>query len=374
MAGANDQTTQVDDVIVPEVFTPYVQQLTEEKARLIQSGALARNALMDGLLSGGGLTFNVPSWRDLDNDEENVSTDSIADRIALTAGVSYADIAALNAAIGNDSTPNDTSSDQEIAVRLSRNNSWNTTDLAAALAGEDPADSIATRVAFYWTRRLQAAFIATMQGVTKDNAVNDSADYANDITGASFVDGVTNFSAEAYLDTKLTMGDSMEDLSLVMVHSVVYNRMQKNNLIDFIPDARGEVQIPTFLGAEVIVDDGMPNGTAAVQDDGTAGVAGMYETWLFGPGAMQLGIGSAKVPTEVERQASAGNGGGSETLHSRVEWSLHPVGHAYVAASPANGGPSNAATTNNLNIATSWNRVYPERKQIKFARLITREA
>lgn len=362
-----DGITQIADIVVPEIFTGYVQQLTEEKSRLVQSGALARNALMDQLLAGGGLTFNVPSWQDLDNDEENVSTDDVADRIAAT-------IAGSDTFPQLDSTPHKIGSATEIAVRLSRNNSWNSSDLAAALAGEDPMEAIASRVAAYWIRRLQAAFIATWQGVSKDNGVNDAGDYVNDIAGASFVDGVTNFSAEAYLDAKVTMGDSMEDLSLVMVHSVVYNRMQKNNLIDFIPDARGEVQIPTFLGAEVIVDDGMPNGTSTVLDDGTAGDAGTYETWLFGGGATQMGVGSAKVPTEVERQASAGNGGGSESLHNRVEWSLHPVGHAFNAASPANGGPSNAATTNNLNIATSWDRVYSERKQIKFARLVTRES
>lgn len=367
MAGANNNITQVDDVIVPELFTGYVQNMTEQKSRLIQSGALARNALMDQFLAGGGLTFNVPSWLDLDDDADNVSTDNIADRIAATIANAWPGSAL-------DSVPNDTSAIAEIAVRLSRNNSWNSSDLAAALAGEDPMNSIASRVANYWVRRLQAAFIATWQGVSKDNGVNDSGDYANDIVGASFVDGVTNFSAEAYLDAKVTMGDSMDDLSLVMVHSTVFNRMQKNNLIDFIPDARGETQIATFLGAEVIVDDAMPTGTSAVRGDGTAGVANVYETWLFGAGATQLGVGSAKVPTEVERQASAGNGGGSETLHSRVEWSIHPVGHAFTAASPANGGPSNAATVNNLNVATSWNRVYPERKQIKFARLITREA
>lgn len=233
--------------------------------------------------------------------------------------------------------------------------------------------AIADRVGYYWVRRLQAAFIATVLGLAKDNGANDSGDYANDIVGSSFVDGVTNFSAEAFLDAKLTMGDSQDQLAMVMVHSVVYNRMQKNNLIDFIPDARGEVQIPTFLGAEVIVDDGMPNGTSTVRADGSAGPANSYETWLFGPGAIQFGVGSPKTPTETDRQPAAGNGGGQDVLYSRVEWSLHPVGHAYTGTAP-NGGPSNAASTNNLNIATSWNRVYPERKQIKFARLVTREA
>ena len=366
--------TKVSDVIVPEIFTPYVQQLTEEKARLVQSGVLARDPFLDNLLAGGGLTFNVPSFRDLDNEEENTSTDDVADIIGLTdaaVGGVFSGIAAGTTL--TDSVPKKIETDTEIGVRLSRNQSWSSARLARALAGADPLSAIANRVAFYWTRRLQAAFIATMQGVSKDNGVNDAGDYSNDIVGASFVDGVTNFSAEAFLDASLTMGDSMEDLTAVMVHSVVFNRMQKNNLIDFIPDAEGRITIPTFLGREVIVDDGMPTGTSAVRGDGTAGVAGVYETWLFGTGAAALGTMSREDATEVARLASAGNGGGQDVLHSRVEWTLHPSGHAYIGT-PANGGPSNAASTNNLNIATSWDRRRPERKQIKFARLITRES
>ena len=76
---------------------------------------------------------------------------------------------------------------------------------------------------------------------------------------------------------------------------------------------------------------------------------------------------------EVERKAGAGNGGGADVLYNRVEWLMHPVGHAYIGTAPK-GGPSNAATSNNLAAAGSWSRVFPERKQIKIARLITRES
>ena len=345
--------TQISDLVVPAVFTPYTQQLTEQKARLIQSGAIVRDAAIDALLAGGGLTFNVPSFRDLDNDAERVSTDSIP--FKYTSGVA-------------DPDPLKIQTSTEIAVRLSRNNSWSTSDLASALAGADPAGAIADRVAYYWTRRLQAAFIATVTGVFADNAVapggtdtHTQNDMTLNISGASYAAGVTDFSAEAFLDAALTMGDSQEGLTMVMVHSVVYNRMQKNNLIDFIPDARGETMIPTFLGREVIVDDSVPFS------------GGVYETWLFGPGAVRLGVGTPKVPTEVERLAGAGNGGGAETLYNRVEWAMHPIGHRYAGTAP-NGGPSNASTSNNLANAGSWSRVWPERKQIKIARLITRES
>ena len=336
--------TLVSDIIVPEVFTPYMMQLSEEKSRLIMSGAVTRDPVLDANLAGGGITFNAPSFLDLANDSENVSADS-----------------------GSTSTPGNITTAQEIAVRLSRNKSWGSADLASALAGADPMTAIASRVAEYWTRRYQAAFVATIKGIFADNAAAPSGgdthtqnDMTHDISGSSYVAGVTSFSAEAFIDTAVTMGDSMEDLRMIMVHSIVYARMQKNNLIDFIPDSNGQINIPTFLGRIVIIDDGMP------------ATAGVFESWLFGPGAVRLGLGSPRVPTEVDRTPAAGNGGGLETLYSRTEFALHPAGNAYIGT-PANGGPSNAATSNNLAAAGSWRRVFPERKQIKIARLISRE-
>ena len=335
--------TRISDVVVPEIFTPYVQQLTEEKSRLIQSGAVVSDSRFTSLLSGGGLTFNMPSFKDLDNDAENTSTDDPTVH----------------------STPNKIGTATEIQVRLSRNNSWSSMDLTAALAGADPMQAIANRVADYWTRRLQVAFVSTMNGIFAQNATATNAnhvqnDMTHDISGVSYAAGVTDFSAEAFIDAAGTMGDSMEDLSLVLMHSVVYMRAQKNNLIDFIPDSEGRISIPTFLGRQVVVDDGMPT------------TGGVFNTWLFGSGAVRYGAGNPAVPTETKREPTAGNGGGQDILFNRVEWVMHPTGNAYVGTPPA-GGPSNAATTNNLAAAASWARVFSERKQIKIARLITRE-
>lgn len=351
--------TQVTDVIVPQVFTPYVQQLTEEKSRLIQSGVVSGSPLLDERLAGGALTFNVPSFRDLANDADNVSTDNAADVQTLAAG------AGTTLAAQNDARPQKILTSQEIAVRLNRNQSWSSSDLAGQLAGADPMVAIAGRVADYWVRRLQQIFVQTWNGVIADNAAAPSGgdthtqnDLIHDASGGSFIDGVTNFTTKNFLSAILTAGDSQEDFNVVMVHSTVYNRMQNNNLIDFIPDARGETQIATFLGRQVIVDDGMP-------------VSGnIYDTWIFGAGSTMLGNGSPMVPTETHREALAGNGGGQEVLTTRREWSMHPVGHAFIQGSIPNGGPSNS----DLAAAANWSRRYPERKQIKFARLVTREA
>ena len=341
-------TVQISDVVVPEIFAPYVQQLTEEKSRIVQSGVAARDGGMDSLLAGGGITFNTPSWRDLDSSDGNG-----ADNVSIDDP-------------GATSTAQKTSTSQEISVRLSRNGHWSTMDLAQALAGSDPAASIASRVAEWWTRRSQRAFVSLMNGVFADNAAvptgadtHTQDDMTVDISGGGYVAGVTDFSAESFIDATTTMGDSAEDIVAVFVHSVVKSRMMKNNLIDFISDATGQVNIPTFLGREVIVDDGMPV------------TSGVYESWLFGSSTIRWGVSSPRVPAEIERTPAGGNGGGQEDLHSRTEWMFHPNGHAFIAdVSATPGGPNNTV----LAAAASWRRVFPERKQIKIARLITRES
>lgn len=350
--------TKISDIIVPDVFTQDVIVKTAEKSNLIKSGALVVDEALSGLLAGAGLTFILPKYKDLDNDEENISTDDTADVLKDTP---------WNAL--TDARPKKIGMFQEVGVRLSRNQSWGTADLTKALGQSDPADAIASLVADYWVRRLQAAWVSAMKGVFADNAAapagtehvqNDLTFNASTLNGGVFSDGVTNFTPGGFYDATITMGDSVHDLKLMQVHSVVYNTMRKNDVIDFVPDSDGKNEIPVYRGARLVVDDGMPN------------TAGVFESWIFGESASRLGQGSPAVPTEVARYANAGNGGGMEVLHNRVEWMIHPTGHAYVGT-PANGGPSNAATANNLAHADSWQRRFKERKQIKMARFITRE-
>ena len=335
---------QLTDVIVPEIFTPYTQLMTEQKSALIRSGAVVMDAELSSFLQGAGTTFNKPFFNDLSDVAQNISNDNPADF----------------------SSPQGINTGSEIQVRLSRNQSWSSMDLVSQLIAKDPMDAIANRVSDYWVRRYQDIFVATMKGVFADNDAAPAAsehvqfDLTHDISGSSFGNGVTTFSAESFVDATLTMGDRMGYLSMIMVHSIVYARMQKNDMIDYIQDSVTGDSIPTFRGRTVVVDDGVPH------------TGGVFESWLFGQGAVVMGAGSPKVPTEAIRVPSAGNGGGQETLHNRVELAMHPVGHQF-AATYTTGGPTNAATSGNLAHAASWKRVFGERKMIRIARLKTRE-
>lgn len=338
-------TVRLADVVVPEIFTPYVQEKTEEKSRLVQTGVLVRDPFLDNFLAGAGATINVPGWRDLDNDEENYSDDDPS----------------------NKSTPKKIGTKTEVATRMNRNQSWSSMDLTSQLIARDPMAAIGDRVAAYWTRRKQMMFLSAVNGIFADNDAvptageHEQGDLTHNIAGTGQASATTRFSGEAFIDTLGTIGDSEDDLGIVFMHSVVYNRAKKNNLIEFIPDAEGKVNIPTYMGRTVIVDDAL-----------TTTTAGVYQTLVFGQGAFRYGVGSPAVPTAVTRDEDSGNGSGQSTLFNRVEWSIHPVGHSYIGTGAAlpTSGPTNAHLAGGAN----WQRVAAERKMIKMARLLTREA
>lgn len=230
-------TTRLSDVIIPEVFYPYMMKRTKEKSAIFQSGILRPDANMAAFLDGGGRTVNVPFWKDLDNTESGVANDNPA-TIAV---------------------PGKIDASKDIALRQIRTRGWAAAKLSAELAGDDPMQRIAERVSDYWVRQYQRILVATLTGVFEDNIANDGNDMVNDIgtDSSDAIDESELISAEAILDTAQTMGDASDDLDTLIMHSVVYTRLAKQNLIEFIPDARGEVRFPTYLGYRIVKDDGV---------------------------------------------------------------------------------------------------------------------
>ncbi len=334
-------TTRISDIVVPEVFSAYVQQESEQKSRIIQSGVAIRSGFLDQNLSGGGMTFNVPSFQDLADDEERVSND--VPHAEFTGGAAEPD-------------PGNIDTSLELAIRLSRNQSWSSMNLANELAGADAMAAIVSRVANYWQRRWQALFIATWNGVIATNAAAPGAGSTHAAGDLAFDGSAANINAQGIIQAIDTIGDSMNDLNVMFVHSRVYNRLAINNLITFVEESDGKVLIPTYLGRELIVDDQMP-----VTGSGALAV---YDTWLFGQGSTSFGLIPGTDGTAVERKEGGGNGAGQEILYSRWRAAMHPTGHAWRGATTAGGGPANSA----LSAAATFDRVYPERKQIKFAR------
>ncbi|RDU21934.1 major capsid protein [Anaerosacchariphilus polymeriproducens] len=300
-------TTRIADVIVPEVFNPYVIQRTAELSALVQSGIISNDQQLDALASAGGKLINMPYWNDLTGDDEVLS-----------------DSAAL--------TPEKITASQDVAALFMRGKAWSTNDLAKALAGSDPMMAIGDLVAEYWSRRRQALLFAILKGVfasgtLASNQLDVSAltGDAATITGNTFIDAVTK------------LGDAAGKVSAFAVHSAVYAELKKQNLITTIKPSEN-IEIDSYMGKRIIVDDTCPVATD------------VYTTYLFGEGAIGLGNGAAPTPTETDRDSLAGD----DILINRQHFVLHPRGVKFTSASVAGPSPTNAEAET----GTNWSRVY----------------
>jgi hypothetical protein len=330
--------TQLADLIEPSVFKDYIALRTTELSALFQSGIVVPDPEIDELASSKGKTFNMPFFNDLASDEANVGTD--------TTGTA---------------TPKKITASQDVSVKHIKNQGWSSADINLAIVGEDPMIVIGDRVAGYWSRVLQKSLISSIRGVIADNVANDSSDMvytiANDL--ASAVTAAEKISANAVIQAKATMGDATGQLAAIAMHSVVYHTLLDLDVITFIkPSDPSLAAIPTYMGMQVIVDDGLP----AIA--GTNRIT--YHTYLFGRASVGWGEGDPRVPVEVEREAAQGNGEGVETLWSRRHYILHPRGVKFTNSSVAGNSPTDTELLN----AANWDRVY-DRKLIRVACLQT---
>lgn len=324
--------TTLQDVIVPELFTPYVLNRTMELSALFNSGIVSNNAEFDALASQASPLVTMPFFEDLTGESEQVIE-------------------------GEDLTDNKITSNKDVAAVIRRAKMWSSTDLAAALAGADPMKAIGDLVAQFWARDMQKELVAILNGVfgtipevkePQKAAETRLASNLLDITGNS--GAAANWSGSAFIDAEQKLGDAKAQLTGICMHSATEAYLKKQNLIETVQPSN-DVAFGTYQGKRVIIDDGCP------YDSKTKS----YTTYLFGNGAVALGNGNPVgfVPTETDRVKRKGSG--VDYLINRRTSILHPRGIAFTNANVAKTeGPSRTELAD----PTNWNPVY-EAKQIR---------
>ena len=219
--------TSLQDVIVPEIFVPYVIERTAAKSKLIQSGIAVANPKLDELVTKGGTTMKMPFWQDLQGRSQLWTEGS---NIQVNKIGASADIAAL----------------------LLRAQAWGATDMSGALAGDDPMKAIGELVSDYWARDEQTTLIYILNGVF---AAASMANHILDKSSAS-----TGIDGNMVLDGKQLLGDAADKLQAIAMHSAVFTSLQKQNLITTVMEtgpSGSQIAIPTYLGYRVVTDDSM---------------------------------------------------------------------------------------------------------------------
>lgn len=334
--------TQVADVIVPQVFLPYMIQRSAELTAFYESGILDMDPTFAGMAANGGSTDHMPFWNDITDPSEVLS-----DSTSLTPAKIVAD--------------------QDICQIHNRGKAWSTNDLAKYLAGDDPMQAIGDLVAAYWARENEHMLISTLTGVFASatgpssgpaNGQNMATNSVLSISTQGTVTSANTLNGSTFIDAKQLLGDNKTKLKAIAMHSKTEAALLKLDLIDFLPDSTGKVNLPTFQGLRVIIDDNCP-----VSADGKP----VYTSYLFGEGAIAMGVSSKNDPVEggfgtwqveFSRVALAGQ----NVMINRRRFILHPRGVKWLGGTQSGISPTNAE----LAIGTNWQQVY----QTKNIRLI----
>jgi hypothetical protein len=319
------------DIIIPEVFTPYVIEQTTQRDAFLASGVVQPLAELNA--TEGGDFINVPFWKANLSGDFEVLTDS------------------------SSLTPGKIQADKQVGVILHRGRAFEARDLAALAAGSDPMAAIGAKIADYIANQRQKDLLSSLGGVfgTLGTTTSSAAFFPLTIDGESG-DTPTVLSPRHVAEAKSLLGDQGDKLTAIAMHSKVYYDLVERKAIDYVAttDARGttttqsggslvaayggSVDVPTYCGLRVIVSDD-------VQTSGS-GASTEYATYFFTQGAIASGEQMA-MQTETDRDILAKSDAMSIDLH----YVYHPVGAKW-AVTTAN--PTRAQ----LETVGNWSKVY----------------
>jgi hypothetical protein len=332
-------TVQIADIYNPLTFGRRAQQAQLQLNRFLASGVAVQDPLIAQQIAQGGHLGEITNFGKLAVSEPNYSSDDPS----------------------QNSTPANISSELQQFRASARNQSWSTMDLARELALQDPVAAITGRIGAYWATDDEQRLISSLLGVLADNEANDAEDMVIDVAtdSASAVTDDERIGGERVLDALQTLGDHKASITTMAMHSAIHTRLQKQNLIQYIRDADNNVMFETYMGKRLVIDDSLP------------AVAGSnritYTCMLFAPGVFGTASGRVLIPSEMFRAPSAGNGGGQDTLFSRINNVWHPYGFTFTSNTVTGGAASlRFPTYANLKVAANWNRVH-SRKNIPLA-------
>lgn len=327
---------------------------------------------------------------------------------------------ALNYDGATDITATSTTTYERGVIVIGRAKAWVEKDFSEdATGGAGFMSNVARQVAEYWDEVDQDTLLAILEGIFS-------------MTGAAnlkFVNGHTyDISAEATAEKQIVSastlntaiqkasGDKKSKFTISIMHSVIATNLENLKLLAYMTytDANGierQLELATWNGRAVIIDDGMPVTDVdptyaltadvaldadktyytkagavytAVAEPDVADIATYYEmtaasytkytTYVLGNGAFDYEDIGAEVPYAMVRDEKTN--GGQTYLYSRQRKVLAPYGISFTKAAMVTNSPTDAE----LKTAANWELVhdgasskkYIDHKAIPIARIISR--
>jgi hypothetical protein len=318
------------DIIIPEIFTPYLIEQTTLRDAFLASGVVQPMAELDA--TEGGDYVNVPFFKANLTGDFEVLSDS------------------------ESMTPGKITADKQVGVILHRGRAFESRDLAALAAGADPMAAIGAKLADYVANQRQKDLIKCAEGVFGSLTGSDSPAFSALRFDTS---GMTALGPRQVAKARSLLGDQGDKLTAVGMHSAVYYDLVERKAIDYVTNTEarlstaatgastinavggsiaaaygGDNAVPFYMGLRVIVSDDL------------APTSTNYPVYFFTQGAIASGE-QMNMRIETDRDILAKSDAMSIDLH----YCYHPVGAKW-GVGTTNPTQAQLATIGN------WTKVY----------------
>lgn len=313
-----------------EVIQSYMDTDPVTTTPFFQSGLIVTNPIIAEVAQSGTGIVELPFWLKIDSSIEPNYSNDVYEDIAVPRKIGTGSMRARNAYL---------------------NEGFGSMDLVNVITGRDPLQRIAGRIQQYWQEQAERRIVATLRGIYADAVAADTGM----VHEAPNADG---FTFGGLIDAQLTMGDAFGNIGGYVMHSREFGTLVKEGLATVARTPDTNVLQRTINGMPVIVND-----NAMTLAGGAHAIA------LIGPGAFGYGMAEPPNALEYEREAARGNGGGAETLWTRRNMIVHPLGFDFTSTSiTGNGTETRKASAGWADLANAANwELVADRKQVPIA-------
>lgn len=330
---------KLSDLWTPAIWIQGIREKTATMPSALNAGVAVRSAQLDEIATGGGLTANIPFFKDITDQADEIQVEDTGPTVVngITSGLQVAPI--LN--------------------RVTKNA---VTALAAQVSGSDPVAEIETSLANRRMKQRHTTLVAILRGIFGTGAT--AANAAGALSGVR-LGGVTAerfdetgidatsaqlMSPDMFIDAESLLAERSDDLSqgAFICHPNIRAALKKLDALNFkdgVPSGQ-PFTISTYRGIPIFV-------TSALVRAGTTN-GFVYDSYLLSRGC--IGWGEKAQAGDTVDAASLSyfedKDKNNEVIYDRSRFILHPNGMKWIGT-PAASSASDAE----LQTAANWNLV-----------------
>ena len=262
------------NLVEPKVFADYVLEQQTATNRLLSSGILTTDPIIQAQLLKGGTYVTIPTLQSFSGEAQTWNDTS-------------------------DITVGNVDSYSAIAPQMYQAKAFGYTDFGQLSTGAPVAEQIAGQFASFWNIQDNKLLIAVLKNAFLNAGLQAVKAYGMGTPAP--------LAAGDFIAALSRMGDvSSPQLTKIVLNSAAVGAMRDQNLINTIQPSNGGTPISYYNGIEIVEDDALP-----VAADGTT------DAFIIANGAVAYGLANPENSYEVKRD-SLGNGGQTAVINRRT--------------------------------------------------------